>query len=421
MRSRILIFLILLGALVAFPAVARPNDPSYPKQWGMFTIGAEDAWDKATGKSVIVAIVDTGIDLEHPDLKDQIVQGVDLLENDEPDDENGHGSHVAGIAAAVTNNGVGVVGVAPKARLMPVRILDEVGTNLNPTNPTKLFANVAAGVKWAADHGAQVINMSFGNAGGGGPGSAIASAIQYAWSKGAICVVAAGNDSGESSGYVNENAVIVAATTRSDARADFSNIVDKAKWGISAPGSEIYSTLCCTLDLMDGNPDGYGTLDGTSMAAPHVSGAAAVLRSMGLSPQQTVDRLLATAADLGPKGRDSTYGAGRLDLAAAVGAGQAGTSSGGTPGGASSGGTGASGGPRAQGQASQSTGSGTGTKPPGSSLGGYKDPERKTAAAGEHKNPLSVKTLINIGAAVVLLGAGIAWYLWHRRRAIAEE
>lgn len=324
MRKTPIAILITL-ALTALPALAS-NDPHFGKQWGLQRIGAPQAWAKGTGEGIIIAIVDTGIYFPHEDLNAswKFVPGKDYIDEEPPQDEDGHGTHVAGIAAALTENGVGVAGVAPRARLMSVRVLNQIGANVTTQNVTvqnpEVFADTAAAVRWATDHGARVINMSFGPIVNSGPDPGFVAALQYAWSKKAIPVVAAGNDDGEDPGYTNENAIVVVATTKntSDAKASYSNIAGNAKWAISAPGSGIYSATCCSQDIQDRAIDGYVTLSGTSMAAPHVSGAAAVLLGMGLTPQQVVDRLMATAKDLGPTGPDTTYGHGRLDLAKAV-------------------------------------------------------------------------------------------------------
>ncbi len=308
---------LVATAFIAGPALAS-NDTRFGEQYGLQKIAAEVAWASSIGTGITIAVVDTGTDLVHKDLVKNVVAGYDFVDNDDdprdevagvdPDDPNcggnpGHGTHVSGIAAAVFDNGFGIAGVAPDARIMPVRVLGKHGCgNLD---------DVDAGIRWAADRGAHVINLSlsdnvvFRNVLGG----SIESAVEYAWGKGVIAVVAGGNDTLFPSGYRMTNALIVAATDRNDAKASFSNGVGDAKWGISAPGVSILSTL-------PGNR--FASLSGTSMAAPHVAGAAAVLRCLGLTKQQTVDRLLATADDLGLSGKDLEYGSGRLNLAAAV-------------------------------------------------------------------------------------------------------
>lgn len=316
------IFLCLVAAIVVVPlaAGADPGDPFWSDQWGMEKVGAEAAWGTARGGGITIAVIDTGVDIGHEDLLGKVVSGHDYVEgDDDPRDENGHGTHVSGIAAANTFNRRGVAGVAPEARILAIRVLDQLGFNIAPNiDEGQILASTAQAVIEAVDKGAHVINLSLGSVGGGGPSPALADAIDYAWANGRIVVVAAGNDDGAESGYTAEPALVVVATTRNDTKPSYSNTVGDAKWGISAPGGsssgEILSTYCC--DPFDPGP--YANSSGTSMAAPHVSGAVALLRSMGVSPQKTVDVLLQTATDVGPAGRDSTFGFGRLNLAAAV-------------------------------------------------------------------------------------------------------
>jgi subtilisin family serine protease len=343
----------LLAALaLGFVSLAAPvahgrsaaNDPVFEQglQWGLTQIGATDAGARGTGDGVTIAVVDSGIDLQHEDLAGQLGGQVSCIGSDgdparctgSAQDDNGHGTHVAGIALAATNNGRGIAGVAPDARLLAVRVLANDCSSAGCT-ASGTAADVSAGIRWAVDHGADVVNLSLG----GGTlqsalGCAFCEAIDYAWSKGTIAVIAAGNDSILPSGFGDEPAVIVTATTRDDQRASYSNassgILRVARWPVAAPGGEAETNPrdCGT----GGTPKGvlstywaagqhnqYACLAGTSMAAPHVSGALAVLLSTGLSPQAAIDRLLATATDLGPAGRDTTYGYGRIDLGRAVG------------------------------------------------------------------------------------------------------
>jgi subtilisin family serine protease len=312
-----------LGILVGVVPARAANDPGAPQQWNMAVVGAEAAWATGTGKGITVAVVDTGVNLTHEDLAARIVPGWNFVEdNATPQDDNGHGTHVAGIVGAIANNGKGVIGVAPDVRIMPVRVLhgpDGRGTG----------ADVEAGIKWAADHGAHVINLSLGEDLQGlnpfGPG--LVAAIEYAWGKGAICVVAAGNDTLQSSGFDAETpAVVVTATTRNDTQAQYASNVGflfkRPQWGMAAPGGagnnppnedDILSTYWTA-----STPDTYARGAGTSMATPHVSGAVAILRSLGLTKDQATDRLIKTARDLGNPGYDNTYGHGRLDVAKAV-------------------------------------------------------------------------------------------------------
>ncbi|HUR18045.1 MAG TPA: S8 family serine peptidase [Acidimicrobiales bacterium] len=319
-RFRLLVSAVLTLALmvVARPATAIA-DPRLPEQWGLAAIGAPAAWSVGTGNGVTIAVVDTGADFGHEDLGPKLLPGRNFVEpGAPPQDDQGHGSHVAGIAAAATGNGVGVAGVAPGARILPVKVLDSGGSGS--------VAVISDGIRWAAANGAQVINLSLG------PnavlatlfGSGLEDAVNDAWNMGSVVVIAAGNDFLFSSSYSTVNAVIVTSTTREDRLASsYASAVGSAKWGIAAPGGAGGSSAAD--DILSsywraGARNSYEFLAGTSMATPHVAGAAAVLRGLGLSPQQTVDRLLATAKDLGSPGRDSTYGAGRLDLAAAVAA-----------------------------------------------------------------------------------------------------
>lgn len=292
------------------------NEPSLASQlWNMHIIGAPSAWQRGvTGKGVTIAVIDSGVDASHEDLAPNMVAGRDFTSpGTPPDDDNGHGTHVAGIAAAVAGNGRGVAGVAPEARIMPVKVLTSTGAGVS---------NIDEAIKWAVDSGAQVVNLSLGDITDpilpGNEGSYL-EGIRYAWSKGAICVVASGNTYGLDSSYGDVPAILVAATTRNDGVASYSNRVGRARWAMAAPGGSggepdgVLSTY-----WFDGESNSYAYNSGTSMAAPHVAGALALLRSAGLSPEQAVERLLATAKDLGPAGRDDDFGHGRLDVAKAT-------------------------------------------------------------------------------------------------------
>ena len=303
-------------------------------QWGFESIGTEKAWSTATGEGVTIAIVDSGISLDHEDLVDRVVDGVACRGTEgDPDrcteaalDDDGHGTHVAGIAAATAGNGVGIAGVAPDARIMPVKVLFRDC----PTCPSSGSAgDVAAGIRWAVDRGAAVINLSLGSTTSSVFGPSFSDAVRYAWDRGAIPVVAAGNEFVLTADFGDAPAVVVSATDRDDGAPGYSRGVGDARWAVSAPGGEGGDTP--TTCSQDGSPVGilstywapdddaaYACLSGTSMAAPHVSGALAVLLSAGLSPGEAIDALLATADDLGPPGRDELFGTGRIDLAAAA-------------------------------------------------------------------------------------------------------
>lgn len=275
-------------------------------EWNIARIGAP-----RSAAGVVIAVVDTGVDAGHPALVDRVLPQIDLVGDGRDGDPQGHGTHVAGTAAGA-DNGCGSIGVAPDAQILPVRVLNERGEGT--------VRDVAEGIRRAADAGAHIINLSLGsdvvirNVAGSG----LDDAIDYAWGKGSIPVLAAGNDgllgSLFGSGYQDLSAVVVTATDNQDRSPAYATPIGSARWGISAPGGDASGEP--GRDILSAYPGRRcALLAGTSMAAPHVSGSLAVLRRIGLSPQQSVDRLLATARDLGS---ESTYGAGLVDLAAAV-------------------------------------------------------------------------------------------------------
>ncbi|MFQ5406949.1 MAG: S8 family serine peptidase, partial [Anaerolineales bacterium] len=283
---------------VAYALVTNPNDPSWGSQYGPVRIQAPLAWDITTGaSSVVIAVVDTGVDLDHPDLAAKIVAGYDFVNNDSSaQDDQGHGTHVAGIAAAASNNGVGIAGVSWGARIMPVKVLDSNGSGS--------YSNVASGIIWAADNGAKVINLSLGGSGGS---AALEDAVNYAYGRGALVVAAAGNSGASGVLYpaAYANAVAVAATDASDNVASFSTYGSEVE--VAAPGVSIYATYL---------NDTYASLSGTSMATPHVAGVAAVLAGQtGFgTPAAIRAALQATALDRGATGRDQNYGYGIVQL-----------------------------------------------------------------------------------------------------------
>ena len=313
-----------LAVTLVATAAGASNDADFAKQWSLAKIGAPDAWANSTGQGVRVGIVDTGVDLNHEDLAGRVVEHTSCVGaagdqarcTGSAQDDQGHGTHVAGIVAASKDNGVGIAGVAPDAQLVVAKALTAAGAGTE--------ADINAAIKWVVDHGARVVNLSLGD-----PnfvftsllGTGMREGIEYAWSKGAVPVVASGNSNLlglglGSSNYGSLNALVVGATGPDDQVAGYSSPIGSAKWGILAPGGagdgnpdhDIYSTF-----WRSGKPNTYQALAGTSMAAPHVAGAVALLLAEGLSPQQAIERLLSTAD---PKvSCDNCKG--RLDLAKA--------------------------------------------------------------------------------------------------------
>jgi serine protease len=289
-----------------------PNDPSYSQQWGLqdtgYGIKAQSAWNMANGSGITVAVVDTGVRADCPDLAGtKILPGYNALNNStNASDDNGHGTHVAGTVAQTTNNGYGCAGVAYAASILPVKVLGADGSGSN-------FA-VAAGIRWAADHGARVINLSLG----GGGGSTLQEAVRYAVSKGAVVCAAAGNGGGGSLSYpaAYPETISVGAITSSGQKASFSQY--GTGLSVVAPGVGI---LQQTWSPSQGKFV-FGSWNGTSMATPHVAGASALVlsRNPQLSPAQVKDILQRTARNLGAGGWDAQTGYGVIDAAAAVNA-----------------------------------------------------------------------------------------------------
>ena len=305
-----------------------PDDPYFPNQWYLEKIGAPDAWDIQIGsQDVIIALLDSGVQTDHPDLQGQLWtnpdeipgNGIDddangkiddlhgwhfyhtwylgdpvPLEDENITDDFGHGTHVAGIAAAAGNNAIGIAGLAWGTRLMPVKVLDQYGSGLH--------SEIAAGIMYAADNGARAINLSLG---GTDESQTLREAIDYARTKGILVTAAAGNDGGPVLFPANYPPVLaVAATDANDLHPSYSNFGPQID--LAAPGSQIYSTWYRT---------NYFTRSGTSMAAPQVAAAAALLWSQqpGLSLAQIESLLLENTDDLGLPGKDDLFGYGRLN------------------------------------------------------------------------------------------------------------
>ena len=274
-----------------------PGDPGLPDQWGLKKTGFRSAWDAARGDGVRIAVIDSGITAGHPELSGKIVAQRDFVNGDgTADDDLGHGTHVAGIAAARTGNGTGIAGGCPGCELLVAKTMQgKIGYD----------SDVAKGIIWAADNGADVVNLSLT-----GPerSNVLKRAVDYAWNKGAVVVAAAGNSGDGTVQYpaAYSNAIAVAATNRSDKRASFSTVGD---WvDVAGPGVGVLSAL----------PGGYGYMNGTSMATPHVAALAGLLAEEGLSNEQIKNRIISNTTDLGPAGRDPYFGTGRIDAARAL-------------------------------------------------------------------------------------------------------
>lgn len=277
---------------------AIPSDPFYAGyQYHHQLIGSESAWDKTTGKAdVLVAVVDDGFDLLHPDLKGRIVSPYSVITGKSGDvSVEVHGTHVAGLIAGNMDNELFGVGVAPSTSIMPIDVFE---------GEDGFISDVAAGVYYAVDGGADIINMSLVAY---ADTKVLREAVEYAHSKNVLVVAAAGNDNINSPYYpaAYPDVVSVASTDAADKRSDFSNFGKTID--IAAPGTGVFSIF----------PDkSFGGLDGTSMATPIVSGAAALLKANEpkLSNSDIAGRLMLTSKDLGTVGKDVYYGHGRLNI-----------------------------------------------------------------------------------------------------------
>jgi subtilisin family serine protease len=346
-RAVLAVFAVLALATIAGTAgAAPPNDPYFGLQWGIQQINADEAWTTSTGAGQVIAVVDAGVDLSHPDLQAKLVPGAtftgcaangpcgngDWQSGNSTGAPSPHGTHVAGIAAAVTGNGVGVAGVARDARIMPVKVLTEDGGT---------FEEIAAGIRWATDNGADVINLSLGALPGvqalviTGLITDAREAIDYAHSRGVVVVAAAGNDFASICGEpgFNGHALCVVATDPREVRSAYSNFpVQEGMNVVAAPGGA--AVLACADDVISTVPagsegtcgagrPGYDFYAGTSMATPHVAGVAALLTAQGRSVAQVFSVLKTTARTPGAGTRGTftpTYGYGIVDAAAAVAA-----------------------------------------------------------------------------------------------------
>ncbi len=291
-----------------YHALKAPNDPDYSKQWNFRNINVEQAWDETKGDGVTVAVIDTGVS-RVPDLKlTKFVKGYDFV-NDQVNasDDNGHGTHVAGTIAQSTNNGYGVAGIAYEAKIMPLKVLAGSGGGT--------VADIAESIKFAADNGADVINMSLG---GGGASKLMEDAIDYAYQKGVVIVAAAGNEGRNSSSYPARypHVISVSATDAAGEKAPYSNF--GAGVDISAPGgSETGKIIQNTIDPSSGESVFVG-FQGTSMAAPHVAGVAALIKASGVSEPAEVLSILKQSSRKVQEDPLNHFGAGHLDAGGAV-------------------------------------------------------------------------------------------------------
>ncbi|MBK6656980.1 MAG: S8 family serine peptidase [Proteobacteria bacterium] len=290
-----------LDQLVAPSATS--NDPALASQWHLAKMGAPSAWDITLGTGITVAVLDSGVYANHPDLLGKVVVGRNVVAGTvnplDTSDVVGHGTWVTGVITETANNGIGGASTAPGTQVMPIRITDR-------SDGYAYFSDMAAGITWAADHGARVANLSYSGAAGS---SAVASAASYMMSKNGVVVVAAGNNNTDY-GYANSSYLYVAAATdKLDAKAIFSSFgkfVD-----IAAPGTAIYTT----------NRSGtYSTVQGTSFSTPNVAGVAAMVMSANplLKPNDVLAVISSTAVDLGAAGWDANFGHGRVNELAAV-------------------------------------------------------------------------------------------------------
>ena len=308
------------------------NDPkcNIGEQWGIYNIQAPEAWDTETGKGdVVIAILDTGVDYDHEDLEDNMWNdgwdhcGYDFVNGDnEPDDDysDSHGTHCAGIAAAVTNNGIGIAGVSWKSKIMAVKVLDDSG---NGTLAWEL-----EGIDYAVNNDADIISMSFGTVEYPPPSSkAERDAINDAYEKGCLLVAASGNDNQPYVAYpaAYENVIAVGASNKSDGRChpgDWPVPSSGSNYGpeldVVAPGDSILSTVRMGTGAVGLN---YDNMDGTSMATPFVSGLAALIWSHnpGLTNSSVTDIIESSADDIESGGWDKYTGYGRINAEKALG------------------------------------------------------------------------------------------------------
>ena len=299
-----------------------PNDPFFSKQWNLKMLGLEKTWSSFRGsQDVTVAVIDTGILTEHPDLKGNILAGYDFLDNDfdptDTDPDFSHGTHVAGIIAAMTDNEEGISGINWDISIMPIRVIGPGGTGA--------YSALIAGIHWAVDNGADIINLSLA---GSVDSQSLRDAVIYAVDNKVTVVAAAGNNGNSPILYPARypEVISVAAIGPDKTRAYYSNYGPELD--IVAPGGDSsqytyhYNTILSTAGYMiDNHPiHEYSWSQGTSMATPHVSGLIALLYSTGITDPIEIRNLIKdTADDLGQAGFDEEYGAGLININRALG------------------------------------------------------------------------------------------------------
>jgi subtilisin family serine protease len=348
-RRLIAALAIALGLATLQPAAAA-DDPFVNHQWGLTQVHAPAAWSVSTGSGIKIGIVDSGVNRNHEDLVGKVIASATCVNttgkvascttgSGDGNDINGHGTHVAGIAAALAGNGTGIAGVAPSAKLIVARAF---APDPNGGEPTANVNDVKAAIEWVVAQGAQIVNLSLGTDQAASSSllcsplgsNPLRPSIEDAWSRGALPILASGNNAG-SSCYGNLDAIVVGATGPDGGVESYSTSTGGAKWSLVAPGGDITSDSdprCtdpsrtdCPMVLSTfalgkcqppDAPNCYAYLAGTSMATPHVSGAAALLFAHGLTRQEVIDTLLATTDPIDCGSKCS----GRLNVARAVGA-----------------------------------------------------------------------------------------------------
>lgn len=281
----------------------QPNDMFYQDyQWNLPMIRTVEGWNISTGsEKVLIAVIDSGVDLDHPDLAHRLTEGYNAVDKDSPpNDDNGHGTHVAGIIASETNNREGVAGITWHNKIIPVKVIGTEGYGTS--------FDVADGVRWAADHGADIINMSLGNY---QHSDVMKEAVNYAYKKGVVIIAATGNDNTDQPSFpaAYPEVLSVSAINGQRSRAEFSNY--GAYVDVVAPGVSIPSTY---------PGQQYAALSGTSMAAPHVAALAGLIISLNpdMSNKEIIQVIRETAVDLGEPGTDIYYGKGLINIEAAL-------------------------------------------------------------------------------------------------------